>query len=121
MKALDQEGVSQRTQYFTTAKNLLVAGGDAVERLMSSYKASSHPQVGHVGHGQTIQLLYLQEVVELAGYTARVGDMLDVFEQASRGEYQRTIVGGSKPQLASTTCLLEFKNGYPLAKGNIVT
>ena len=33
-------GIGQRTQYFTTAKNLLISGSDAIERLMTSYKVS---------------------------------------------------------------------------------
>ncbi|XP_055586696.1 ATP-binding cassette sub-family D member 1 [Uranotaenia lowii] len=93
IKSDSENGVSERTQYFTTARNLLLSGADAIERLMSSYK----------------------EIVALAGYTSRVAGMFEVFDDVSEGNYQKTIVTSDR----NVGGILEFKDGQPVAKGRI--
>ncbi|RKP07988.1 ABC transporter transmembrane region 2-domain-containing protein [Thamnocephalis sphaerospora] len=65
--------LGQRTQGFITNRRLLLNSSDAFGRIMYSYK----------------------EITELAGYTARVAELLEVFEDVKRGRFHKTLVSSA--------------------------
>ncbi|XP_065599657.1 ATP-binding cassette sub-family D member 2 isoform X2 [Cyrtonyx montezumae] len=94
-----QAMVSERTEAFTTSRNLLISGADAIERIMSSYK----------------------EVTELAGYTARVYNMFSVFDEVKRGIYKRTaVIQGSENNSKSEDKTESHINGPLEIKGKVI-
>eukprot|EP00095_Tigriopus_kingsejongensis_P005816 maker-scaffold480_size160630-snap-gene-0.28 protein:Tk05816 transcript:maker-scaffold480_size160630-snap-gene-0.28-mRNA-1 annotation:"atp-binding cassette sub-family d member 2" len=94
------EGVSQRTEYYATAKNLLTSGADAMERLMTAYK----------------------EVVELAGYLERVNRLVEVFEDCSQGKYVKATATANTQEGSELATLanLQFKDGVPAIRGKTI-
>ncbi|KAI8093058.1 ABC transporter transmembrane region 2-domain-containing protein [Halteromyces radiatus] len=70
IEGMDMGSVGSRTEGFVTNRRLLMSSSDAVGRIMYAYK----------------------EITELAGYTSRVVDLLDVFEDVKAGRYQKRLV-----------------------------
>lgn len=100
---------------------MLVSGADAVERLMTSYKVCLK-MITIKCKIIYFDLMDSKEIVELAGYTSRVGNMLDVFEEVGRGQYKKPSIKGNSDssQRQWETLRLTVKNGIPVATGKIV-
>ena len=70
--------LGSRAEGFVTNRRLLMNTSDAFGRIMYSYK----------------------EVIELAGYTTRVSEMLDVFSDLDAGLYHKTLLGEEDPTIS---------------------
>lgn len=57
-----------------------------------------------------------KEIVSLAGYTHRVAGMLEIFEETSKGIYDKTTVCDER----NTAGILKFDRGRPIAQGRII-
>nr|CAG8526174.1 15578_t:CDS:10 [Entrophospora candida] len=69
-------GVEKGDLGFITNRRLLMSSSDAFGRIMYSYK----------------------EIAELAGYTARVSELLDVFEDVKNGRFEKKLVSSASTE-----------------------
>ncbi|KAL7753985.1 ATP-binding cassette long-chain fatty acid transporter pxa2 [Sorochytrium milnesiophthora] len=83
LPAAGQTSLGTRTESFVTNRRLLLSSSDAFGRIMYSYK----------------------ELSELAGYTSRVSELIDVLDDVVNGRYQKTIVGSAQAKVSRRSVL----------------
>ncbi|KAI8926954.1 ABC transporter transmembrane region 2-domain-containing protein [Entophlyctis helioformis] len=71
------DAIGNRTQGFVTNRRLLVGASDAFGRVMYSYR----------------------ELTELAGYTARVSELMTVFDDIENNKFQKTLVSNANTEI----------------------
>ncbi|KAJ3327399.1 hypothetical protein HDU76_011873 [Blyttiomyces sp. JEL0837] len=71
------QDLGNRTQGFITNRRLLLQSSDAFGRVMYAYK----------------------DVAELAGYTARVSELLDTFDDVANNRYQKALVSNANEEV----------------------
>ncbi|KAJ1550489.1 hypothetical protein HK096_006666 [Nowakowskiella sp. JEL0078] len=69
--------VGARTKSFVTNRRLLLSSSDALGRVMYSWK----------------------DIAELAGFTARVSELITVFDDVKNGRFQKTLISGSSSNM----------------------
>ncbi|KAJ9091085.1 hypothetical protein QFC19_009259 [Naganishia cerealis] len=84
--------LGSRTEGFVTNRRLLLSSSDAFGRIMYSYK----------------------ELAELAGYTARVSDLLDTMDEVEAGKFKKQLVSSASTEenaKGEDTCVLARFSG----------
>ena len=74
-------GLGDRTESFVTNRRMLLSSSDAVGRVMFSYK----------------------EITELAGYTSRVAQLLNVMDDIQAGRYEKKLVSSASAPTSDST------------------
>jgi ATP-binding cassette, subfamily D (ALD), peroxisomal long-chain fatty acid import protein len=93
-----QEEIGLRTQAFVTNRRLLVSCSDAIGRIMYSYR----------------------DISELSGYTARVTELITVFEDIGKNKYKKQLVSSAKPEILEQRGELKQGNHIEFTKVPIV-
>lgn len=88
-----------RTESFVTNRRLLMSSSDAFGRVMYSYK----------------------EITELAGYTSRVFELLEVFANIEKGYYIKALVAGANENLLKQRGIVETNDEIDFNKVPILS
>eukprot|EP00842_Homolaphlyctis_polyrhiza_P000442 jgi/Hompol1/1399/HPOL_003052-RA len=80
--------LGDRTQGFITNRRLLVSASDAFGRIMYSYR----------------------EITELAGYTARVSELVDVFDDIADNKFQKTLVSNANVDILKARGVIKYSD-----------